>query len=201
MNSIIAVIIGIIAGILGIILAVWMALWAIGLLKKGFQRSEPKPGSKQLSKKELKRLLLRLNNKHNPFRIQEAEETDLIAVWDIVDAKWIEILGKAWLKKRYTAYFLLDETTKTVKCNEMIKENSSTAGPTGIHFEKSFFRGIQLWRKEQAYRWGIRDDFTIGEIYNYKFDPANVKDIVRQIANDHGWAFTLVTTRGQVLKR
>ena len=193
--------IGIVIGIIAVLFAIWMALWATGLIKKGFQRTEGKQEVKPISKSVLKKLLLKLNKPKHPFKLKEANDTDLIVQWDVVDAKWIEILGKGWLNKVYKAWLLLDDEKKTVKYNEMIVEKSLTMGPLGAHGEASYFRGIQLWRKERGYRWGIRNDFSIGEVYNYKFNPSDVKEIVRQIANDNGWAFELVTTKGQASYR
>ncbi len=46
--------------------------------------------------------------------------------------------------------------------------------------------------RRRGYRWGVREDFSIGEVFDYEFAPADIKGVVRQIANDHGWAFQLV---------
>ncbi|MBS3176859.1 hypothetical protein J4457_06515 [Candidatus Woesearchaeota archaeon] len=189
--------IGLIVGIIAVIFAIVIVLYATGIIKKGFQRSEPKPGAKFLSKTELKKMLLKLNNKKNPFSVKSSEDTDLFIEWKILNAKWIEMLGKAWAKKTYSAWVLLDEKDKTVRYNERIKEAGFTAGAAGVSGEVSSFRGIELWRKERGYRYGIKEDFSIGEVYNYKFNPSDIKDVIRQIANDHGWAFELVISKRQ----
>lgn len=191
----IGIIIGIAAGFVGVLLAVIAVLYAAGLIKKGFRHSEPAPGVKPVAKKILKALLLKLNNPRHPFTVKTAQDTDLYVEWIIVDAKWIEVLGTAYLNKMYTLWVLLDETIKTVRVNELITEKSITAGSTGFHGETSFFRGVQLWRKEQSRRFGIKSDFSIGEVYKYTFNPDEMKDIVRQVANDNGWAFELVVTK------
>ena len=190
------VVIALTAAILAIILAIWAALYAAGILKRGFARTEAVSGKKPVSKTSLKRVLLKLGKK-NPFTATAPKDTDVRFEWKIVDARWIEVLGKGWHNKAYTAWALLDDSTKTVKYNEQIVEKAGTAGAIGIHGQSSFFRGVTLWQKERSYRYGIREDFSIGEIYNYTFDPSQIKDVVRQIANDHGWAFELVTTRSQ----
>lgn len=189
------VVLGVAVALAAIGFAIWMALWATGLVKKGFQRTEGK--GKPVSKAKLLSLLLRLNKAKHPFKLTEAKGTDLFLEWKIVDAKWVEVLGTAWEKKNYYAWILLDEATKTAKVNELITEKSLTwAGPR-VSGEASFFRGVQLFRKERGYRWGIKPDFSVGEIYNYKFNPLETKDVLRQICNDNGWAFELVTTKGQ----
>ncbi|MEK6822494.1 MAG: hypothetical protein AABY13_01590 [Nanoarchaeota archaeon] len=189
--------VGIVAGIVGVALALIAVLYATGLIKKGFQRSEGAPGVRPVSKAFLKAVLLKLNKPKHPFKVTVAKDTDLYVTWTVVDAKWIEVLGAAWLNKVYKIWVLLDDTTRTVRVNELVTERSFTAGASGVHGERSFFRGVQLWRKERAYRWGIRPDFSVGEIYNYKFNPSDLKDVIRQIANDRGWAFEVVTTKGQ----
>jgi hypothetical protein len=185
-------ILGIIIGIIGIFFAIGIALWATGLVKKGFQKSGPAPGSRLVTKSSLKSMLLKLNINKDTFTVSESKDSDLFIEWKIMNSKWIEALGVSWTKKTYRAWVYLDETTKTVQYTEMIVDSDFTAGDTGVHFQTSFFKGIVLFGTERGYRWGIRDDFTIGEIYNYRFTPSNIKDIVRQIANDHGWSFELV---------
>ena len=194
--------IGVAVGILAAIFGLVVAAWAVGLFKSGFQRSEPPVGIEPIAKSALSETLLRLNRPEHPFRVMPGEDTDLAVEWDIVDAKWIEILGRGWACKAYRAWLLLDEATKTVKYCEKITESGFQAGG-GLHVggQYSSFTGIQLWGKQRGYRWGIRDDFTVGEIYNYRFSPSDVKDVIRQIANDHGWAFELVTTRGQATRQ
>ncbi|HLC20386.1 hypothetical protein J4219_03440 [Candidatus Woesearchaeota archaeon] len=191
-------IIGVTAGIIAVILAIWAVLISIGMIKKEFRVTHPKNGIKQASKQQLKNMFLKLN-KNKAFTISSQKDTDLSIHWNIVDKKWMEVLGPAWLKKNYRAWMLLDDDKKMVKYNEQITEKSFTSGSTGAHYETSFFRGIQLWRTEHGYRWGIKTDFTVGEIYNYKFNPNDIKEVIRQIANDQGWSFGLVTTKKQAL--
>ncbi len=191
-------IIGIIVGVLAVVLAIWAALWAMGVYRKGLQRTEGK--GKPLTKAKLKTLLLKLNKPKHPFTLKSAKDTDLFVEWKIIDAKWIEALGAAFAKKNYYGWVLLDEKTHTARMNEMITEQSLTLSGPSVHGEASFFRGVQLFRKERGYRWGIKPDFSVGEIYNYKFNPNDIKEILRQICNDNGWAFELVTTKGQATR-
>ena len=189
--------IGAIIGILGLIIAIAAVLYALGLLKKGFSRTPGKEGVIPIKKSALKEFFLKLNKPKHPFQITEPSDTDLLVTLKVLDSKWIEILGGAWQKKTYKLWVLIDDTTKTVRVNELITEAAATMGATGAHFETSSFRGVQLWRKERGYRWGIKPDFSVGEIYNYKFNPSDLKEILRQIANDNGWAFEVVVSRAQ----
>jgi len=56
-------------------------------------------------------------------------------------------------------------------------------------------------KRERAIAFGIRPDFSVGELYNYKFNPEDVKDLLRQVANENGWSFALVVSKGQVKKK
>ncbi len=191
-------ILGIIAGVIALVFAIWMTLWALGIYKKPLQRTEGK--GKPIAKAKLKALLLKLNKPKHPFTLKSAKDTDLFIEWKIIDAKWIEALGTAWAKKSYYGWLLLDESTNTARLNEMITEKSLTLSGPSVHGEASFFRGVQLFRKERGYRWGIKSDFSVGEIYNYKFNPNDLKEVLRQICNDKGWAFELVTTKSQATR-
>ena len=190
----IGTIIGLTFGIIGLIFAIWMVLYALGIIDKGFQRSEGKSGVIPISKSSLNNRLLKLNN-NNAFNVKKAADTDLYIEWNIIDSKWIEILGESWKKKFYKAWVLLDESKNTIRYNELILEKELSLGPTRAYGEVSYFRGVQLWRKERAVMFGIRKDYTIGEIYNYKFAPSDIKDVIRQIANENGWAFELVVSK------
>lgn len=191
-------IIGFIVGMVGAIFAIIAIIYSANLIINGISRSKPREGSKFISKAKLKDRLKSLN-KNKSFIIKDVDDTDLFIEWDIVDSKWIEFLGRAWLKKSYRAWILLDEKERTVKYHEMIIEKGRTTGAIGISNISYSFNGFRLWGKEKSYRYGIKEDYTVDEIYNYKFDPSDIKNLVRQIANDNGWAFGLVLYRKNAL--
>ncbi len=179
-----------------------IALLAAGIIKHDWKKTSGKLGVKPVTKEKLKQLLLKLNKPKHPFKILDGKErADLIVDWQIVDAKWIEILGVGWKNKRYLAWVGLNDADKTVRVCEQITEIDKSVGLLKGGYEINTFTGIQLWRKERAYAFGIKTDFSVGEIYNYKFDPEDVKDLLRQIANDNGWSFALVVSKGQTKKR
>src|SRR3989338_500140 len=101
-------IIGVAVGIIAVAFAVWAVLLAIGMVKKAFRVTHAKEGSEQVSKEQLKSMLLKLN-KNKAFTVSASKDTDLFIQWKIVDKKWIEVLGPAWLKKNYYAWVLLDD--------------------------------------------------------------------------------------------
>jgi len=188
------VIVGIVVGILALLFAGGIVIWAARLTRKGM-RSEPVENATVVDRKTLQAMLLKLNQWRHPFQLHISDEADLEVKWDVVDAKWIEILGKASEHLKYRAWIVLDDEAKTVKYHERIYGASFTAGGPEITATSYSAHGFESWGKRSGRRWGIGDDFSVGEIYDYRFNPGDVKDVVRQIANDHGWAFELKLTK------
>ncbi|MFH2020933.1 MAG: hypothetical protein ABIJ34_05935 [archaeon] len=180
---------GIIGGALGLI-GVSVGLYFA--FKNVAGASKPKEGTKVVSVKDLKQKLIKLSAK-NPFKVKASSEEgiDLDIEWIVLDAKWIEILGKGWENMKYTAKIVFDETKKTLRYQEMIVHTERTMGPLRISGQSSFTKGCIINRRIKSYRYGIKDDGSIGEIYKFDFRPNDVKDVVRQIANDNGWTFAL----------
>ncbi|EOC1313938.1 hypothetical protein [Cronobacter turicensis] len=73
---------------------------------------------KPVSLSELKYRLLELNqNGDIPFSVIEQEDT-LVASWNIVDAKWIQLFGVGGLKKQYELTLRFDEEKHRVSYRE-----------------------------------------------------------------------------------
>lgn len=189
------VLIGVVVGLVALVFAVAATAWAIKRARRGM-RSAARSGIAAVPKSELKRILLQLNNQQHPFRLDTSPKTDLAIEWRVADARWIELLGRASEKLTYQAWILLDEPTQTVKYWEQLLETKLVAGGAGGAFSQSHSSsGFELWGRRTARRWGVRPDFSVGEVLNYDFTPADVKDLIRQIANDHGWNFELVSRK------
>lgn len=184
------VILGLSVGVLAVLFAGAVVVWAIRMAQKGM-RSNPNPDAPVVDKETLQALLMKLNHAEHPFCIRTADDADLVIEWNIVDAKWIEVLGKGSERMTYQAWIVIDDSTKTVNYHERIYRSVFSAGGPQVSAESYASKGFELWGTRRGHRWGIRDDFSVGEIYNYKFTPSDVKGVVGQIVNDHGWAFQL----------
>lgn len=186
---------GIVVGVLALLLAAGITIWVIMLVRKSV-RSDPEPGVPVADVDSLRAMLLKLNQPGHPFVVHTPDDADLSIEWHIVDARWVEALGSAALQMTYRAWLRLDDASKTVKLHErLIQSGISAGGGLGASSEGYTTKGLDIWARRRGYRWGIREDFSVGEIFSYQFTPADVKDLVRQIANDHGWAFQLTFTK------
>jgi len=190
------VVIGILIGVAAVVFAAAITVWAIKITRRGMH-SPARSGATALPKTELKSNLLRLNHPQHPFQVFASSDADLEIEWSVTDAKWIEMLGPASSKVAYRAWILLDEAQRTVRYREQLRESAVTAGGGGAFAESHVSSGLEMWGRRTSHRWGLRPDFSVGEVLRYDFTPADVKDLVRQIANDSGWDFELVFLKGR----
>ncbi len=195
---IIGVIIGTAAGLIGAGAGIYFALYAMGFFNYlGGKKSNPNAVSKQT----LTGRLLALNDESKPYRIVQGEDTDLVAEWKIVDAEWYGIFSKSGLKDTYKARLLLDETRHSVRCFEELGSVTWSAGTDGltphISYQKTFFRGRILYKKEWAKGYGIRElnPPEAGKIYDYKFDINEIRGPIIVTVEDNGWEWVPVTAQ------
>lgn len=190
---------GLAAGIGGALVGVLGVAFATGSFEY-LGGDHPSPVA-PVVKEELERRLLALNSPDLPYQVRQAQETDLIMEWKIVDAKWYVLYAKEALSETYRAFILLDQSRRTARYCEELGRVSWSAGAGGnlvpsVSYQRSFFRGRILFQKEFGVRYGIKDDFTIGKVYQYYFDVNKVRDPVRQTVKDTGWEFVQVVRKG-----
>ena len=194
--------IGMIAGMIMGLLGAGVGIYAI-LYGAGFFQYQ---GGKRLSasavgRQELIDRILALNDPSKPFHIVKGVDTDLIAEWRIVDAKWWGILNKSSLKAAYRALLLVDEPRHTVRCYEELGALTWTVGLHGsvthVTFEKSFFGGRILYKKEYALGYGVKrlEPLEVGRVYDYKFDVDEIRLPIVQTVEESGWEWVPVSAR------
>jgi len=150
----------------------------------------PEPGVTPVSRRELVDRLLALNDPKRPFTVAEGRDSDLAAEWKLVDATWWEIFQKAGLSKSYRLRLTLDESRHEVRAFEQEGTVQWGVGPQ-VHYQRTYFGGIVLARKERAYAAGLKslDPLEVGAIYDYRFDVADIKDPVLKTVIEAGWRF------------
>lgn len=146
----------------------------------------------------LKQKLIDLATSKRLFTIRPGEDCDLYLEYSIVDAKYYGIASKEKVAKKYAAKMWLAEDERTVKYREIIQEQESSVGvlpAPGASFEKKFFKGKVLFKKEKGTAIGFKkpaDPSSFGKVYSYDFDVAKIRGPVKELVEANGWKFEQV---------
>jgi hypothetical protein len=150
--------------------------------KRAFHfRAEGEP----LPEEALRAQIRSINDYDVPVMVEE-RKNHLVATWKYVDATWWELLAKAGLTKVYELHMQFDETKHLVTLIDVSKSVAWRAGPTEVRLRGGFFRGVML-AYEVGKQWGIRENFQLGKIYDYKFQPQEIKNPIMNSILRGGW--------------
>jgi len=141
-----------------------------------------------------------LNSPDLPYQIKPSGTSDLEIDWKIVDAKWQGIFAKEKISKTYRAFMALDEAKHTVRYWEAIGSVEWVAGAPKVHFQSEFFRGRIIFQKSYGVQYGVKEDKTIGKVYEYKFDINAIREPIRQATLEGGWEFVEVLMKSHAMK-
>jgi len=194
----VAGIIGAVIGLLAAMGGVFMAIFATGMFE--YQGGKRKPAAESIGKDSLRERILGLNSPDLPYQINPSEKTDLELIWKIADAKWLGIFAKESIKQTYRAYIYLDESKHTVRFWEAIDNVEWVAGAPKIHYQREFFRGKIIYQKSSAVQYGIKEDKTIGKVYEYKFDINEIRGPIKQKSLEGGWEFVEVLMKNHAMR-
>jgi hypothetical protein len=134
---------------------------------------------------DLKKAILSTNDCNVPVMVIE-KKGQLIVTWKYVDAKWWETIAKAGLTKAYQLHIKLDEYKKEATLIDVEKNVLWGAGPTQVRLSGGYFRGIAVGI-EVGDQWGIKENFHLGKIYDYKFQPSEIRTPVLNTILKRGW--------------
>ena len=150
----------------------------------------PAAGSVALPAQELREKLLALNRATAPYQLIDgkSEGVDIIAEWNVVDAKWYEIFAKAGLSKAFKIYLKFDERTHEVRAMDREITIEWRAGVPSVSFAVSAFKGQQQ-SVEFGKAWGFTEQLTTGEIYNYRFSTKELKQPIQTAVTESGWTY------------
>ncbi|HHE73089.1 MAG TPA: hypothetical protein ENL34_12495 [Chloroflexi bacterium] len=135
---------------------------------------------------KLRAIIKDVNRLDVPVWVRERGR-ELIVTWRYVDAKWWEILAHAGLKRVYELHIKFDDRKKEATLIDVEKSVSWRAGPTEVRLYGGFFRGI-IFAYEIGKQWGIKENFQLGKVYDYKFTPQEIKTPVMNSILRNGWA-------------
>lgn len=164
-------------------------------LKEVRQLVEEKIGDVQsstfpISNERLKESLFSLNGEKIPFEFKEANDknANLIAVWKMADAKYLDMLGiqKNKLQEEFSVLLKFDEEKGELRCKDRMKRKSSSFGFGGAGMEFSSFSGKAVSAKKEIVI-GRKADGKIGKVVDISLDTTILQNAIKQVAEKSGW--------------
>ena len=134
--------------------------------------------------------ILAVNRDTAPFRISECDDgsCDLVAEWKIVDAEWYEIFAKAGLEKVFRIKMKLDPDNHEVRAMDEEYTVEWRAGVPNLSLAASGFKG-QKSEVSFGTAYAFTEEFKPGQVYNYRFNTAEIKKPLQQAVLDSGWTW------------
>lgn len=126
-----------------------------------------------------------INEFDAPVMVEERKRK-LVATWKYADARWLELFAKAGLTKTYELHMKFDEARHTVIMVDRTKEALWRAGVGGGSVGSSASQGVVM-AYEVGKQWGIRENFELGKVYDYKFVPSEIKLPILNTILRCGW--------------
>lgn len=162
-------------GLLGALAGIFLPGW---IVKR--QVVAPVPGVPVLTREELARRLLALNDEKLPYIVHEDTKADLAIEWKFADANWWSILAKQGMRKSCRLQLYFDEASHRAWALDEFGEVEWSAGLTTaptVRFRKTFFRGVVLGRRERGVANGFKTPLGggFGKTLDYEFDVGWLK--------------------------
>jgi hypothetical protein len=181
--------IGIGIGILGVLLALFLPVLMLRRLAVA-----PVPGAAVVTRDELVLRLLALNDEGLPYIVRTGPEADLVVEWKFADAAWWGVLAKQGMRKAYRLRLYFDESSHRASALDEFGEVEWSAGLTtapAMHFQKTFFRGVVLTRRERGVAYGFKTPTGggAGKVLDYTLDVGWLKQRVTGVIVGSGWRY------------
>ncbi len=135
---------------------------------------------------ELRKEILSINNYDVPVSVIEDKKGNFKITWRYLDAKWWELFAKTGRRDSYTLLIKFNDKKKEVRMIDIQKTMSWRVGINDLKFHFSFFRGI-MFQFSYGKAWGVKENFGLGKIYEYKFNPEEIKGPVMSEILKKGW--------------
>jgi hypothetical protein len=164
----------------------------MGLLDKLTGTRPAQAGVAPVPAAELRATLLGLNRETAPWRVRDGADDgcDLVAEWQIVDARWSGIFFDYGLKKTFRVKLKFHEDEHEVR---NVDESASLEWRGGVpQIGRSWSRG-QINETEYGRGIGFTEDGAFGEVYEYRFKSSEIKDPLRDAVTANGWGWKAVT--------
>jgi hypothetical protein len=193
-----AAFLGALVGILGALAGLAAAFWGLGITE--YLGGKKPRYSTAVSREELYRKLRAVNGDGIAYEIRPGRESDLEVEWKVADARWFALFARERLRHTYRAFLLLDTARTSVRyCEEMVRVQW-VVGTDGLlrpllSYQSQFFRGRILFQKSFGVQYGVRDDLSVGKVYQYNFDVRTARDPLRKAVEESGWEFVPVVRK------
>jgi len=143
------------------------------------------PTGEVLPEEELRREILAINDFDVPVMV-EKDGAKLLITWKYVDGEVLGLLEKHGLNKIYQLLIKFDTDKKEVVLTDILKSADFAVGVDkvnlGFGFTRGYFSGFEVGKA-----WGVKENFTLGKAYEYKFDPSEIKTPVLNTILRNGW--------------
>lgn len=154
----------------------------------------PAAGVAAVDRTALEQRLLALNAPECPWVVRRDDKADLVVEWKFADASWWGVLAKSGLRKAYRLRLYFDEAGHRCGALDEFGEIDWSAGVLGaprVYFQRSFFRGVQLVRKERGIAYGFKTPVGggAGKVLDYSFDIDALKQPVIEAVTAGGWTY------------
>jgi hypothetical protein len=186
--STVAVVVGL------VVAAIVLVTFLLVRLLLGRLAVSPAAGISAVDRAALEQRLLALNAPDRPWMVRRDDKADLVVEWKFADATWWGLLAKSGLRKAYRLRLCFDETRHRCGALDEFGDVEWSAGVLGaprVHFQRSFFRGVQLVRKERGIAYGFKTPTGggAGKALDYSFDIDALKQPVIEAVTAGGWTY------------
>ena len=176
------------AGIVAVVVAILLPSYVLRRTVRS-----PAPGTPALPRDALVERLLHLNDARYPFVVRAGPEADLVVEWKFADATWWGVLSTQGLRSAYRLRLYFDDMTHRVAALDESGKVSWSAGLTTaptVHYEKTFFRGVVLTRRERGVGYGLETPTGgVKKVLDYSLDVGWLKDIIAGAITASGWTY------------
>ena len=183
--------IAVVAGL--VVIAVLLLNYLLMRLLLSRLAAAPAAGVAAVDRTALEQRLLALNAPECPWLVRRDDRADLLVEWKFADAAWWGVLAKSGLRKAYRLRLYFDETGHRCGALDEFGEVDWSAGVLGaprVYFQRSFFRGVQLMRKERGVAYGFKAPTGgAGKVLDYSFDINALKRPVIEAVTGAGWTY------------
>lgn len=134
---------------------------------------------------DLRQQILEINYHDLPIVAKEKGKK-IIVTWKYQDAKWWEVMSKHGATQSFELIIKLDAARHRATLIDVSRSLRWGIGPAKVRFGFSFFRGVNFGYSVGT-AWGIKENFTLGKIYDYKFNSEEIHNPVMNTILKAGW--------------